>query len=203
MVKGHSVFQYTFAMGFALFAMLFMMTDKGYAEENFLIFPGGASETAIEEQVGEYLQREKNWTINYRKFKNNQNDVRLVIHFNIDGVPNITVNVDSLVWVRNKTTKEITGRKIYVRAYRRNKEDGGMWTNKKNQLLNALNAWNLKKSYFCTGAVDKDGDLILETYIPIYSNSAPVHIKNVEEVIDNTIRFWIEFHKQLKKDGLM
>ena len=189
----------------AVFNLLLAAPQTAHATEDFLVFTGGESEKKIEEQIGIYLQKVKGWTVNYQKAKSDPNDDILAIRFNIDGkTPPVVVKVDSLRWITEKSTGRVTGRKIKVSAYRRDSADGGMWKSpsKKAQMYDAINDWNVRKSYFAKAYVDRDGDLILEAFIPIYSDSAPVHIKNVEKVVDNVIRYWIDFHKELAKKGI-
>lgn len=170
-----------------------------FANDIVLLFPV-ESDKQNEKIIGEYIEKVKGWRIVYKMHRGNENDIVLQLAFSLGEIPDITINVDAGVVERKKDTNEVTGSRIKLVSFQKSGIKKGH--PKRDETLELLNQFSMRKIWPQKIFLDGDGDIILSATIYIPEKDVPIHAGQVLGEIERMITGWKDLYRELEKAGI-
>lgn len=153
-------------------------------------------EKTIEIAIADYLERAEGVKARREVAKNDDQDMFLRYTLSPDGVPEVTVTVDTLV--SGKKDKRITERVIRIVMFYILPEKAKT-PEARRKILELNNDWLIRKWMPGRIYIDKDGDIALESFINIPGVKIPVHAEMVNDMLARTLNSWKQYYVELAK----
>lgn len=153
-------------------------------------------ETAVEQQIKAYFER-KEYKCTMIFLGENEDDGVLQVPWGLDPEPDLDVYVDTLIAARDGD--DVTERVIRVFAWYKLPE-ALKTPEARRRILELNNQYMEEKWAPARIVIDKDGDILLETFVNIPAQKVPIHAEMINDVMLRLLNGWGNYWEVLKKE---